>query len=354
MDAGDTPRHHAPGRAQRMTAHIRKPLGLAARLAITGVVVGYLLHRMNLEHFHAALAATLHRWPWLMAALGLMGTVLVLCAWRWLLILRGLEIRPGWWRVLAVSFVGDFFNTFMLGATGGDVVKACYIVRETPQHKTRAVTSILIDRVVGMLALCLMVAVMILVQWRLLMGHPETRIVSRLALAVTGGVLLLSALAFGLPVWQLLPFLNRWEARPKIGRVVGILHRAYDACHVFRTRPWLLAGTLAMSLGLQVCAVVATLCVGQALELRVPFIEYLTFCPLVGLISSLPITPGGLGIREGSAVHLLAAIGVTPDHAFLVAFLPYLCLLIWGLVGGVVFLGYSTRGPCPATEPNPS
>jgi len=199
-----------------------------------------------------------------------------------------------------------------------------------------------------------MVAVMILGQWRLLMSHSETRLVSRVALGVTAGVLLAGALAFGVHLWQLCPFLNRWESRPRIGRLIGILHRAYDACHLFRSRPLLLAGTLALSVGLQACAVVATVCVGRALELRIPFVEYFTFCPLVSLISSLPITPGGLGLREGSAVHLLAAIGITADRAFLVAFLPYVCLLIWGLVGGVVFLGYSTRAPCPATGPDPS
>jgi uncharacterized membrane protein YbhN (UPF0104 family) len=92
------------------------------------------------------------------------------------------------------------------------------------------------------------------------------------------------------------------------------------------------------SILLQLLFVASASFVGKALELDLPFVNYLSFSPLVGLISAIPVTPGGLGIREGASIHLWAISGVPAGKAFLLAFLPYLFLVIWGLPGGILFL----------------
>jgi glycosyltransferase 2 family protein len=325
-----------------MTARLRQLLGLVLRLAVAAVVIGYLLRKMGIEQLGQSLRMTARRWPWLLAAHLVMGLPLVLCAVRWKLILERLGMAIAGSRSLAIFFIGLFFNSFMIGATGGDVVKAYYTARETHHLKTEAVTSVVIDRVVGMIALCLLVTLIISLRLPFFLSHPETRAASVAILVLCGGILCVCVLLFSRNLFTLLPWLARWEQRPRIGRAVGVLRRAYNAFFVCRERPAFLGSMILLSTGIQSLAILSSLCVGHALDLRVAWTEYFSFCPIIGLISAIPVTPGGLGLREGSAVHLLAVLGVGPDKAFLVAFLPYLSLLIWGLAGGLVFMVYKS------------
>ena len=68
------------------------------------------------------------------------------------------------------------------------------------------------------------------------------------------------------------------------------------------------------------------------------FFSLPSFSPLVALISAIPVTPGGIGIREGASIKLWSVLGVPDEKAFLLAFIPYLFLVLWGLPGGMLFL----------------
>ena len=75
------------------------------------------------------------------------------------------EITVSFSRALRIILSGLFFNLFLLGSTGGDVIKIFFIMRETPDKKAGALLSVFIDRVVGVLALAVVSAVVILARW---------------------------------------------------------------------------------------------------------------------------------------------------------------------------------------------
>ena len=64
-----------------------------------------------------------------------LGCAFLLQTERWRRLLRVQEINLGWWRTLRVYLIGAFFNLFLLGATGGDIVKIYYAMRETVFQK---------------------------------------------------------------------------------------------------------------------------------------------------------------------------------------------------------------------------
>ena len=90
---------------------------------------------------------------WLTAAVICAGLPAVLGIWRWQAILhvQGLEVKFS--RLFSISFIGLFFNAFMLGSTGGDVVKAWYVAHETHHKKAEAIATVVVDRLIGLLAL---------------------------------------------------------------------------------------------------------------------------------------------------------------------------------------------------------
>ena len=102
---------------------------------------------------------------WLVA-LGCCGIPVILGGLRWRRALRvqGLDVGVG--AVIRVSFVAHFFNAFLLGSTGGDVVKAWCASRWTRERRAEAALTVLVDRLVGTLALLVFAVAMIPLAWR--------------------------------------------------------------------------------------------------------------------------------------------------------------------------------------------
>jgi uncharacterized membrane protein YbhN (UPF0104 family) len=100
-------------------------------------------------------------------SLALMGTTLVLGIVRWRMVLRvqGFDLSFG--RTAEISLVAHFFNSFLLGTAGGDVMKAYFAARETHHKKTEAVVTVFVDRVIGLWAMLLFATLMILPNLRL-------------------------------------------------------------------------------------------------------------------------------------------------------------------------------------------
>jgi len=144
--------------------------------------------------------------------------------------------------------------------------------------------------------------------------------------------------AFSVHIFEIFPWLKRWNHIAVIGKVVDIVERAYNAFYVCRKNPRLLLALTLYSLAIQALFVTVSWLVGAALSLDLPFLAYLSFSPLVALISAIPVTPGGIGIREGASIKLWSVLGVPDEKAFLLAFIPYLFLVLWGLPGGMLFL----------------
>jgi uncharacterized membrane protein YbhN (UPF0104 family) len=90
---------------------------------------------------------------WLVPGLAALGGGLLLQAKRWLILLEVQGIVISYWRSLRILLIGMFFNLFLLGSTGGDIIKIFLIMREAPDKKAGALLSVFIDRVVGVLAL---------------------------------------------------------------------------------------------------------------------------------------------------------------------------------------------------------
>jgi uncharacterized protein (TIRG00374 family) len=329
---------------------IRDILWLLLRLGLAVTVMVWLLRKMGIDQMGETLRVTAAHWLWLLAAFLLCIPPLFLCILRWKLILAAQGMVLTWSRVSSIFFIGMFFNSFMIGPTGGDFIKAYYTARETHHKKTEAVTSIFIDRIVGLVILALIVSVMILCRWTFFMSHPETRATALVSLAVCGSIVAGGILAFSVHLFEALPFLKRWTLHPVLGRVFGLIEKVYNAFYVCRAQPRVLLKIALHSILLQLLFVASASFVGKALELDLPFVNYLSFSPLVGLISAIPVTPGGLGIREGASIHLWAISGVPAGKAFLLAFLPYLFLVIWGLPGGILFLFHRSGSKSPLRE----
>jgi uncharacterized protein (TIRG00374 family) len=240
-------------------------------------------------------------------------------------------------RTLRISFIAHFFNSFLLGSTGGDLLKAYYVARETHHKKTEAVTTVLVDRIMGLFSMLLLACVMMIPNQALLASNPKFRLPALLILCMTAGSALFVAVAFWGGVSKTVPKARLWLRKLPKG---DVLERALDACRGYgRDRTFLLR-VLGVSTLLNIVCVLHFMSLAWGFHLRISPIKLGLVVPMVTSIASLPIgPPGGLGAREGLYVLMLNApqIAVPATQALVLSLIGYAGSLFWSAIGGVVY-----------------
>jgi uncharacterized protein (TIRG00374 family) len=285
---------------------------------------------------------TLVRFEALALSLVFMGTTLFLGVWRWRMVLRvqGLELPFG--RALEISLIAQFFNAFLLGSTGGDLMKAYVTARETHHKKTQAVVTVLADRLIGLFAMLLFAGVMMLANLHFLLEHRELSVVVWVVVAMLGGCGMFLVLAFWGGVSRAVPSARAWLRRlPK----ADLIEQAIEAFRHFGRDPAFLVRAFGVSVLLNLACVFQLMALGAGLGIEVPWLVWFVIVPTIICISALPITPSGLGVRENLYVLTLAGAGlqVPATQALAVSLLAYFGFLVWSLIGGVVYLSVRER-----------
>lgn len=265
---------------------------------------------------------------------------LTVCALRWKVLLDAQGMVLSFWRVFALFFIGHFFNVMMPGSVGGDLVKAYYVAREAQHKRTEAVSTVFIDRVIGLLALVGLCAVIMVVRLPFFLSFPETKAALVFNAALLGGSVVGLFVVFRRNVFEQWGFFRRLEERTALG---GIISRVYSAFRLCMNRPVVLFKTLVYSLINHVTLIVSAFFIGQALEVTSPFSDYLTVFPIINAVAAIPITPGGLGTREVATKFLLGTVGVPEITAVPLSLLLYAALMGWSLLGGVIYIVYSQK-----------
>ena len=270
---------------------------------------------------------------WLAATLFLVLTCLLCGALRWWTALVGLGVRITRRRTAALFMIGHFFNGFLPGSTGGDVARAFYMAREMHGQRPEAILSIVVERLAGVAVLLLLTIVGILAAIK-----PGALPIAQTLLAVCAGAILLFLIglpalrriaAGGLPDWI--------DRHPRFGLLAK---RLYDALRLCHAQPMLLLRLLGWSILQHFFAIASWLTLAWGLGLGGTFhtIPFLLLVPAVLTAQMLPLTPGGLGVRESAAVALLPTAGIPPHMAMLIALASYGASLVWSAVGGAVFV----------------
>jgi uncharacterized protein (TIRG00374 family) len=276
------------------------------------------------------------------ASVLVMGVTLILGIWRWRMVLAVHGLNLPWGRATEISFVAHFFNSFLLGSTGGDLMKALYAARETHHKKTEAVVTVLADRLIGLWAMLLFAGLMIIPNTSLVLRHERLRALAFLVLGMLAGCSLVAILAFRGGLSRKWTGAREWLRGLPKGEW---LERLLEAARDFGRQRWFIRRTTAVSMILNAVCVLQVWILSSGLNLNVPLIALFAIVPMIICISALPITPAGLGLRENLYVLVLAdpVMSVDPTAALSLSLLAYAGFLFWSIVGGVVYLLYKDK-----------
>lgn len=321
----------------------RSWLGLVLRVGGSALALLILFHFLPL----AEVWLTLRRLPphlWLLLVVAYLCAHLVaVTKWRMMVNLAG--ARLSFRQAVRCYFSGLFSTLFLPSIVGGDVVRAALAFR-IGQSKAAIVLGGLTDRVLDFVALLFLTALgAVLV--------PGTLPAEARRIFVTGGIILLIVAALITPV--ILWFPARKISFALRRRAVGLRR----AAHSMRAKPQYVATSLCLGLFAQGSFIWLTSRAADATGLHLLFRAWLFAWPLAKFCGVIPITQGGIGVREAALVILLVPFGAPPVETVAVGLAWEAVIICGGLIAGLAafFLGRvpasgstATRADAPADD----
>ncbi|MCC7062283.1 MAG: flippase-like domain-containing protein [Planctomycetes bacterium] len=263
--------------------------------------------------------------------------------WWWLLRCNGTDVSLG--ETLRFTWIGVFFNTVVPGNTGGDVIKAIYIMKRCPGHRVQVLVSVIVDRVLGLASLALLGAVVVL------FALDRFQEIAIAIWGVIGGVGLLGLIAFSRRLRQLVHLTWLLERLPH--KISHLLKLVDQAVFFYRDHKMVIAASVLVGVLNHIISVLSVLCIGYSLGVGMPPFEYFVLIPVINIVSALPVSPNGWGWGEAlykslfgtyGAPYLQGAVSAEVAKATMgtrgvaLSVLYRLHLTFWSLLGGLFVL----------------
>lgn len=311
------------------------------RLVIGLVMIGVILVTTDLGQFAEVVRGIDPKW--VVASLVLQFAAALIWAARWEALLEIYAMPVRFFRLFKALYIGMFLNNVLPTSVGGDVYRSYYILDEKKMFR-KSIFITFLERLIGVIMLACIGAFALGIHFlesRNVNGGFLTTLA--LPLAIVGAVALLQP-----DVYQ---FFNRLIFPSGRGPLATIRAQLGSALRTFESsgaRKW---KVYFLSFVMQLCGVVLYYCVGRGLGIQLGLWQYLLFVPIVVILTLVPISFNGLGLREGGLIFVSTALGLDLSHSQAVALgLMVVALMMLSSLLGVFFYLVERKEGSPIQE----
>jgi glycosyltransferase 2 family protein len=311
-----------------------KSCAFAVQITVTAALLALLLRNFDWVAFRSAFERTP---PWFYAAFFV---VLIfgqaLYVFKWQLVLRAMGTRLPFARLAEQYLVGIFFNNFLPTMIGGDAARVYYLGRA--QGYATVATSVLIDRALGFLSMAGWGTILV---WWLNITTPAFVVARQVLTALCAILVIALVAAVTLRLAPLVALLRRFSALRLVSEPLELVRKRGRP---LRRRPGVLLAVLAASL-------LYFLPLGWAYQtyfqllagLTVPYLPILLVLLAIAVLSNVPISVNGIGLREQLHYLLFASLGVSKELAVGISVIVFSQFLILSVFGGLLWLRLRAR-----------
>jgi glycosyltransferase 2 family protein len=306
---------------------MRSSLLLLLRVLVS---LGLLYISFGSVHLNAVLErlGSLHP-AWLLLAVFFTFCQILLAAQRWHDVSNRSGAPLSGMQAFRFNMIGTFFNQTLPSSIGGDAMRLWLLARITGWRQ--ATYSVLVDRAIGLIALASIIICSLPWSFTLIKdekGRLALLSVDFAAVGVSVGFLVVGALSW--------PWLKRWWPL-----------RHFHACGEIANKAlfgdWTGLRIAGVSLAIHVLTVVTTWCCVQAIDAPASFQQLFLLVPPIMLITMLPISIAGWGIREAAMMTAFGYAGLAQADGTIVSILFGAVTFIVGAAGGLVWIGSSEK-----------
>ncbi|WP_426614827.1 lysylphosphatidylglycerol synthase transmembrane domain-containing protein [Bradyrhizobium sp. McL0616] len=318
---------------------MRRILLSTAKILISAALLYLVLRKVDLTELFSRFTVTSLFWIGLAIAVTFLQIFVGALRWREISAACGAPLELG--RAMRYNVIGAFFNQTLPSAIGGDAVRLWLVARAGAGWRA-ATYSIFVDRAIGLVALAILIVASLPWSYTLITdSHGRSALLLVDFAALAGGI---GFLIFGALKW---PWLKTWWATHHLHACAVIANRV-----IFnRTRGSVIA---VLSILVHVLAVVIAWCVVQAIAAPVSFAQVFLLVPPVMLITLMPISIAGWGVREASMGLAFGFAGLAANEGVNISLVFGAVSFIVGAFGGMVWIlsaEKAVREPAPIGVP---
>lgn len=263
----------------------------------------------------------------------------ILVVLRWKMLLDAQEVGLPLSRVVSSFCGGLFLNLFLPSTIGGDIARSIDLGMHTKRHNVIA-ASVLLDRLSGFAGVVLVALVSLIFGYRLFLDQPSVYLVVFIFTGILGG-LLLFIFHKGIYNWLNRSSIPKNKNAPGPAVMAGLrdkIIKLHSQMHSYRLRPHVLYLNLLCSVLVQLgCALVSYFLL-LSLHSGIRIIYPLVFTPITIIITTLPISIGGLGLRDMSSIFFYGKAGVAKDAALAQSLLTFAIMAAFSLLAGIIYV----------------
>jgi uncharacterized membrane protein YbhN (UPF0104 family) len=300
---------------------MRRLLSFLAKAAISALLLYLSLRRVDLSHIGQRLSDV--DWRWIAAILVLMAIQVGLNAWRWreIVAVCGVTLRA--MTALGYSYIGQFFSQVLPSTIGGDAVRMWLLARGGGWPP--AIYSVFIDRVVGVTALAALVTVCL--PWTLALVQDP---IARLALVAIGFGALFAAGVFLSLGHSRLTIMERWWPTRHLATTSRLAWKLCTSSAAPRVA--------LIAIAVHLFTVLEAWAAARAAHASVDLVQTLFVVLPVILVSTIPISIAGWGVRESAMVMAFSYAGLAESDGLIVSLIYGATTLAIGAAGGIVWV----------------
>jgi glycosyltransferase 2 family protein len=306
---------------------MRQSLLLTTRLLVSGLLLYFAVRNIHFEDLWSRLSGTNLAWfiSWMFLAILANLFQVFFGAMRWKEISTPCNAPLSLTQAFRYNMIGTFFNQTLPSTIGGDAMRL-WLVKHTGAGWRAATYSVLVDRAIGLIALALLVVASLPWSYELIantQGRLALVAVDVAALSAGLGFLLLGALRWSwLKTW--------WPTHH------------FHACAVIANRLLFSRATApkiaALSITIHVLTVVISWCLVRSILAPAQFEQMFLLVPPVALITMLPVSIAGWGLREATMMLAFGYAGLNQTDGTMVSLLTGVTSFVVGATGGLVWI----------------
>ncbi len=265
----------------------------------------------------------------LAAATHIFGVWITVVRWKTLLLTQQINVSMGY--LTSSALIGLFFNNLLPTSVGGDIFRAYDIAKKTNKPVEISLSVVLAGRFTGIISAGVFAIIALFLGFTAI---GERSVIIPIAIffficAFIAFIILNPSLLRLDKVIGRIKFLSKIRQR---------LMNTYQTFLNFKKFKWALVRVFVYSMLLQFSVILFYFFAARAFGIRLDFTAFFFIVPLITIIAMVPISIGGIGLRENSLVFILVAMGVLKEKAALSSLTTLLFLLFLGIIGGIVYI----------------
>ena len=313
---------------------MNKRLLLAAKIVVSLGLLGYLLWQLD---WPALLEKTRSlSWWTLPVAVSAFLCTLYVSTLRWAVLLRAHYPTFKTSLLFKHYLVATLFNNILPTSSGGDLIRSYYIYRHK-KDAVCAVSPIITERVIGLVVMLVINVIAIYVTGSI---DIVSRVLwSTLLMILSGVVIVLILIALPATYWPLHRLLERLSRY----RIIRFLLRMGEATHGYLKHPGMVSAIFLFSVAHQLLAITVYFFIAKGLAVDISIQIILVVIPLTFIAVALPISIGGMGVRELATVGIMMRFGIAESDAAAIALIYIPVILLSSLPGLYIYLSQSSN-----------